>query len=298
MIDLHVHTSHSPDAVDVPWRAVERARERELSAVAITDHESIAGWREARRPAEDAGIDLVPGVEFGAGLRYCGGIVLLHILAYLFRDEQPLEDLVWRQREHSRRYLQLLFRGLRELGVPITPESQQEEFPGHTPSTIFIRRQMRSRGYAGDKVESAALEYRAVAAVAEPDLRECLSFDEILPALKDSGATTIFHYPFNLSNVWVRHSDPEADTWDLIDNVLSHGADGVEVWCPERSAAYVAQLLDFARKRRIPVSGGSDSHSSRDDSSVLGTIPVPDWALETLKRHQRGEDPWEGADAS
>ncbi len=297
MIDLHIHTSHSPDAVDEPCWAVERAKQRGLLAIAITDHGTIKGWREARRLARDAGIRLVPGIEVGAKHPYRGQILLLHILAYLFRDEQPLDDLVRRQCEHSLRYRELLFEGLRKLGVPITPESQREEFPGHTPSTIFVRRQMRSRGHATDKIESADLEYRAIAEVAEPDLRESLPIDEVLPALKSSGATTIFHHPFNVSNVWVRHAAPEADTWDLIDDVLSCGVDGVEVWCPGRPLPYVDQLLDFARTRGLPVSGGSDSHSSREDASTLGTLNVPDWALDTLRRHQRGEDPWESLDA-
>ena len=294
MIDLHVHTSHSPDAVDEPRWALERAKQRGLVAIAITDHGTIEGWREARPLAEAAAIELVPGIEVGARHTYRGRILLLHILAYLFRDEKPLDDLARRERDNSCRYRELLFEGLRKLGVPITPESQQEEFPGHTPSTIFIRRQMRSRGYAKDKVESADLEYRAIAEVADPDLRESLPIDEVVTAMKSSGATTIFHHPYNLSNVWARHPEPEADTWDLIDDVLSHGVDGVEVWSPERPAAYVSQLLDFARTRRLPVSGGSDSHASREDSSTLGTLDVPDWALETLRRHQRGQDPWEG----
>lgn len=292
MIDLHIHTCHSADASDEPRWALERADALGLSAIAIADHQSLGGLREARALSGQYGVRLVPGIEFGATHVHRGRIVPLHILCYLFEDEAPLDDLIRRQQQHNQRYLSLLFEGLDKMGIAITPETVRREHPGRQCNTIYVRRLVRMLGLARDKPQSWALEYRAIAQAAHADLREQMPLAVVLEAMKASGGIAIFAHPF-----WSYHEHGplrDSDVWSLIEEALDLGVDGVEVWNRGRHGDYADRMLAFARRRKLPVSGGTDSHSARGEHSPLGSLPVPEWTLDTLERYRRGRDPWEG----
>ncbi|WP_207453444.1 PHP domain-containing protein [Herbiconiux sp. SYSU D00978] len=78
-IDLHAHSSVS-DGTETPAELIAAADAAGLSAVAITDHDSTAGWDEAITAASGTGLTLVPGMEMSTQLDYAS----VHVLAYLF----------------------------------------------------------------------------------------------------------------------------------------------------------------------------------------------------------------------
>jgi hypothetical protein len=78
-IDLHTHSAVS-DGTETPTRLIRSAVEAGLGTVAITDHDSTAGWAEAFVAAEGTGLTVVPGMELSTNY----GPASVHILAYLF----------------------------------------------------------------------------------------------------------------------------------------------------------------------------------------------------------------------
>ena len=78
-IDLHTHSSVS-DGTETPSQLVRAAAAAGLGTVALTDHDSTAGWAEASVAARTAGITLIPGMEFSTRVGYAS----IHLLAYLF----------------------------------------------------------------------------------------------------------------------------------------------------------------------------------------------------------------------
>lgn len=78
-IDLHTHSSVS-DGTQTPAELIQAARGAGLGTVALTDHDSTAGWAEATAAAAEAGIDLIPGTELSTRL----GWKSVHLLGYLF----------------------------------------------------------------------------------------------------------------------------------------------------------------------------------------------------------------------
>lgn len=78
-IDLHTHTSVS-DGTETPTQLVRAALEAGLGTVAITDHDSTAGWQEALAAAEGTGLSVIPGMELSTNY----GPASVHMLAYLF----------------------------------------------------------------------------------------------------------------------------------------------------------------------------------------------------------------------
>lgn len=84
MIDLHVHSTES-DGTDTPLELVALAKQVGLHAFALTDHDTISGLKYARPAAEEAGIELVPGIELSTD--YEGKEV--HILGYYIDENNP-----------------------------------------------------------------------------------------------------------------------------------------------------------------------------------------------------------------
>jgi len=82
-IDLHLHTTASIDGVHSPKTIVRAAREKKIDGVAITDHDSVAGWREAVKAGKEHGVLVIKGEEI-AVLK--NGAVVAHVLG-LFLDE-------------------------------------------------------------------------------------------------------------------------------------------------------------------------------------------------------------------
>ncbi len=78
-IDLHAHTSVS-DGTETPTQLVHAALKAGLGTVAITDHDSTAGWEEARLAAAGTGLTVIPGMELSTNW----GPASVHVLAYLF----------------------------------------------------------------------------------------------------------------------------------------------------------------------------------------------------------------------
>jgi predicted metal-dependent phosphoesterase TrpH len=83
-IDLHTHSSAS-DGTDSPADLVCEAKAAGLDVVALTDHDAMSGWDEARDAADEVGIELVPGLEISTRFRHRG----VHLLAYLPDPSYP-----------------------------------------------------------------------------------------------------------------------------------------------------------------------------------------------------------------
>jgi len=83
-IDLHIHSTVS-DGTDTPSELMHNAAAAGLDVVALTDHDSSAGWAEAAGTARTLGITLLPGMELTTAL----GSNVIHVLGYLFDPDDP-----------------------------------------------------------------------------------------------------------------------------------------------------------------------------------------------------------------
>src|SRR5437870_1828670 len=111
--DLHLHSTHS-DGNYTPAQLLDLARRSGLAAVALTDHDTLAGVAEAEAAAAGSGVAVVPGVEISA--EYQGRE--LHLLGYFVRaGDEPLRAALRRLREHRERRFWEIVERLRGCGV-------------------------------------------------------------------------------------------------------------------------------------------------------------------------------------
>jgi predicted metal-dependent phosphoesterase TrpH len=118
-VDLHLHTTAS-DGLNSPEEVVRLAGEKGLAAIAITDHDSVEGLKEALPVAADLGIELVPGVELSCF--YQGEDI--HILGYLIdhEDQQFRQQIAYLQQERFERGKRVVQK-LNELGVNLSMDT-------------------------------------------------------------------------------------------------------------------------------------------------------------------------------
>ena len=125
MIDLHVHTTAS-DGQYTPAQIIEKASDKNIGVIAITDHDTVAGLEEGAKAANEHEITFVPGVELN--INYPTGE--FHLLGLGFKQISPslteiLENLV---KNRDLRNAQIIEK-MRSEGVNITLEEMQADFP-------------------------------------------------------------------------------------------------------------------------------------------------------------------------
>lgn len=245
-IDLHCHTKISDGSMGID-ELLATAKRRGITALAITDHDAIAGATRAVIAGKRVGIDVIHGVEFSAYDKKRGRRV--HILGYLCDYPDRLEGMC-RQTSAARRAAatEMVRKVLRY--YPIIPDSIARCASGS--SAIYkqhIMHALMDAGYATsifgevfDKLfdrESGS----AYVAVDYPDV------NEIIDLIHSAGGLAVLAHPY------AYHSE------ELMEELAADGRlDGIEVWRPTHSEEQIAALTSFAEQHKLLMTGGSDFH--------------------------------------
>ena len=268
--DLHTHTTAS-DGTLSPRQLVALAGELGLGAVAITDHDTVAGLAEGLAAGEELGVRVVPGVELSTSQAGCE----VHIVGLFIRPDSPaLLDLLTRQREERVRRNQRMLERLAQAGMPVAPE-EVEPGGGGLLTRIHIAEALARKGWAATPVE--AMERYLLPG--RPGWVEKNS-----PSPKACGA--VIHqagglaYLAHLDRI---HKGAKADSLRIARQVLTTAPlDGLEAryatYTPdwEQSADHLAEEMGLLR------SGGSDFHGAAK-SNQLGTPFIPESWLSPLQ---------------
>lgn len=294
MIDLHMHTTLSTDGHDEPEAFVERAAERGLTAMAVTEHSNIDSLPRASRRAQALGIEYINGMETGGPLPLDQEPRNIDVLGYFFDDDAPaIRALCERIKQRQTLHADAFLNGLQSLEIPITRDQVAALYPGRV-SGWAVRRMLRADGYAKDKPESSQIEQNAVRAAiaAEPRRYEGLSQPgtnaaEAIEAIHADGGIAIMAHPFWLTKP-SRGGHPPEVVWRQIACFLDIGGDGLEAVNHGNDAGYADTVLDYCRRNNLPASGGTDTHRSEG----VGAISIAPELLQSMQRYRRGESPW------
>ncbi|MGY1453323.1 PHP domain-containing protein [Streptomyces sp. SS8] len=270
-IDLHTHSTAS-DGTDTPAELVRNASSAGLDVVALTDHDTVAGYGEAIA-ALPAGLTLVPGAEFSCRLDG----VSLHMLAYLF---DPAEPELARERELVRddrvpRAKGMVAR-LRELGVPITWERVAEIAGGGSVGRPHIASAMVELGVVETVSDAFTAEWIADDGRAYVGKHELDPF-EAVRLIKGAGGVAVFAHPLAVKR---GRCVPESAVAEL----AAAGLDGIEVDHMDHDAAARERLRGMARDLGLLATGSSDYHGSRKTCRLGEYTTDPDVYAEIAAR--------------
>ena len=278
MIDLHSHTNES-DGTFTPAELVDLAMERGIEALAISDHDTFAGFDQALPLAQSHGLDLVCGIELST--RIPDTLRTVHLLAYFFREPPPadfrewLHELIAGRRDRNQR----LIASLQAQGVDITL-GEVERLGRTLAGRPHFARILIDKGYVSSFDEA----FRRYLGETAPSYVE--RFAPYVPVaiqrVIDAGGLPVLAHPIRLG-----FRDPVAEE-KFIGELRDAGLRGIEVFHSDHRPADMQRYAGIASKYNLAVSGGSDFHGEAKPHISLGTglngnLNIPRSVLEGLR---------------
>ena len=258
--DLHTHTTAS-DGTLTPAELVRAALDAGVEALAVTDHDTVAGVAPAIEAAIGTGLRVLPGVELGA-LSSAGS---LHLLGYGFDPaagglDVRLRALSMGREERARAILRLLA----ELGTPISWDRVAALARG-VVGRPHIARALVEAGYARD-VSDAFTRFIGEGCPAYlPSGR--LSVAEAIALVREAGGEVALAHPLLPAT--------PLDLDRLLPELRDAGLTGIEVYHSEHDVAATERLRRLADSQGLWWTGGSDFHGPSKPNAQLGAVPVP-----------------------
>jgi predicted metal-dependent phosphoesterase TrpH len=277
MIDLHAHTTASDGSL-TPTELVALARETGLSALGVTDHDTVGGLPEATEAARAAGLELVPGVELSVD--YPHG--QFHLLGYFvdFTSQALLDRLQYLQDYRFRRNEKMVAL-MQQAGLPITMEDLEREAGGDVIGRPHMALAFVRKGIVGSTQEAFDRYLADGKPFHIPKVK--LGPAEAIDLLHSAGATTVLAHPKYLGI-----ADPSSLRTELA-RMKELGLDGIEIYYSQHTEEETALYAEIARELGFVVSGGSDFHGASKPHVKLGVVyrdtGVPDQVLDGLRRH-------------
>ncbi len=272
MIDLHVHTTMS-DGTLSPAEVVRYARKRCLKAIAVTDHDTIAGIGPAQHEGTTTELEVIPGVEISAD--WAPGI--MHILGYFIRPDDPglLRRLAWLSKGRRER-IPLILEKLNALGVHITEQEVDTEAVNGVPGRPHVANIMVRKGYVSTLQDAfdRYLKKGAPAYVVKTKLKP----EKAILAISQAGGLAVLAHPYSL------REDSSGRLEATVRGLKEYGLRGIEAYYSKHTLAQTRTYLDIASRLALIVTGGSDFHGSNKPEVEMGLIPaVGSLAYEILR---------------
>ena len=250
MIDLHVHTTAS-DGQYTPSQIVQKAAEKNLKAIAITDHDTVAGLEEAKTAGKALGVTVVPGIELN--ITFPTGE--FHLLGLGIKTPSPtLNNIVETViKNRNDRNAQIIAK-MNEDGVPLTQEELQADFPNtvigrpHFAAELVKHGVVKTRQQAFDQYLARGRKWYVP--------RVCTNLDEAIVALRESGAVPVVAHPMSLYLSWGRLPDFLKDCYEK-------GIVGIEAFHPGARVTECLRLEELGRKIGFIITAGSDFHGEK-----------------------------------
>ncbi|PZO58610.1 MAG: phosphatase [Phormidesmis priestleyi] len=245
MLELHSHTTCSDGSL-TPSELVKFAAEKGVRALAITDHDTMAGWDEAISTASPLGLEIVPGLELSTVYNERS----MHILGFYPDAEKLLEPLQERVEGRKRRAHKMADK-LAALGYPIElPDMSGSMAPGrpHIASALKAAGHVRSQNEAFERFLSddgpAFVPY------------EKFTAQEGIALLLSCGAVPVWAHPCIFRGGTVE---------TILPILVEAGLMGIEVYHPTHSVSQTRRLEAYCQTYNLLMTGGSDYHGPKQE---------------------------------
>ncbi len=248
MLELHCHTTCS-DGTLTPTQLVQQALKTGVKVLGITDHDTLAGWDEARQAAAGQDLEIVPGLELSTTEQ--GKSV--HILGF-YPDPEKLAPFLESRLAGRRTRAIAMVEKLRILGYPV---ELPDTAPGMAPGRPHIAAALVRAGHVETHHEAfdRFLKDGGPAYVAYEPLGTCEGIRE----LRRCGAVPVWAHPY----LWKAGSVPKA-----VPKFVEAGLMGLEVYHPSHMPHQREALMALCEQHGLIMTGGSDYHGPRPEENL------------------------------
>lgn len=274
-IDLHIH-SYFSDGTCSPEELIRLAQKNRLTAISITDHDTVAGIPDAFYAALNSGVEVISGIE----LSVVFDDLHLHLLGYFFdyNDSDLNRKLHILQNARDQRNSEII-RKLNSQGINISVEDIKKISQTGQTGRPHIAKALCQKGVVHnfDEAFEKYLKKGACAYVS----RFVFSAAEAIDMLKKAGGLTVLAHPAQIASSF-------AEKQTLIGRLVDLGLDGIEIYYPAHTPKIRKNLKKIAKRYDMVISGGSDYHGHVRPGTGLagrGNVFVPSELLQ--KMHER-----------
>jgi len=255
--DLHLHTQFS-DGTFSPEELVAHAAQHGLSAIALTDHDTVEGCAATARECEAVGIEFISGTELTA--EYDDTEV--HLLGYFLdtQNERLLAEITKFQAVRQQRIHEMVAR-INELGVPLLLEDVFALANCKSPGRPHVARALAKAGLVKNLDDAFERFLKRGRAAWVPKAR--MSARESIQLIHQAGGLAVMAHP------GLNRTD------EIIPGLVDAGLDGIECFHTKHSTAMSERYLEIADQYHLLVTGGSDCHGYSKAKPLIGTVKLP-----------------------
>ncbi len=277
IIDLHTH-SRCSDGSMTPTELVDHAKNAGIAAIALSDHDTVAGVREAMAEGERIGVEVVPAIELSVISK-----TETHILGYFIDPDSPAMSEAMEKILATRRYRsEETCRLLNEIGFPVTMQEAEELAGGEMLCRAHFARLLQNKGLV-PSVKEAFDKYLANGRPANCNVQ----------AITDREAIDLIHAAGGIAFVahlhLIRLTDEEL--FSYLSGLKEAGLDGIEGYYTEYTEEMQDKFQKMARTLGLQISGGTDFHAAmKPHISIghgLGGLSIPYSVLENMKKYYK-----------
>ena len=273
-VDLHMHSTASDGAV-APAEVVAAAQRAGLSAIALTDHDTVDGVAAAQAAGASLGVRVIAGVELSA----VDEGDEIHVLGLHLSHPEHMASALEELKESRRDRAGLIVERLNSFGIAVTLEGVYAAAGGGAVGRPHIAKALIAGGWARDFRDAfdrwlgngkpACIEKRTV------------TFEEAARLIHEAGGLAVYAHPGGAAS--------RAE----LEELASLGLDAVEVRHPSHTMDEIARLSALTNELGLVPSGGSDWHGAQDGYRALGSMKVSaEWlALQDARVRQRMVQP-------
>lgn len=272
-IDLHTHSTCS-DGTLSPSEVVKLAKEKGLSAIALTDHDTIDGLTEAIEAGKKYGVQVITGIEFSVNTD-----TEMHMLGLGFNIDCPhireVLDKMIIERE-KRNYI--VIEKLAELGMYITIEDILAEATSPVTGRSQIAKAMMKKGYVSS-LKEAFDEYLYFGRPVFVE-RRSISPEKAIELIHKSGGKAFLAHLNQTGKT-------DEELYNILSNLKKAGLDGIEGYYTEYTEEMSIRYRKMADDLGLILSGGSDFHGENKAGYELGSgkgnLRIPYELIENLR---------------
>ncbi len=263
-VDLHLHSSCS-DGLLRPGELIGMASGYGLSAVALTDHDTVEGLEEAFTAGKKHQTEVVAGVEIGVIEKGRE----IHILGYGLKKLDRLQESLYKLRSKRAGRMAAMLKALNRLGFSVSESEIAAESGEAAPGRLHLARLLHRKGY----VNSIERAFKSFIGKGQPAYipRETYTLAQTIKLLTDCGAVPVLAHPGRACQ-------------SLVGELVAAGIRGIEVFHPDHDFSLRHFYLQVAEAKGLVVTGGSDYHGDNSAGHQYPThLAVDGFYLDRLK---------------
>lgn len=265
-VDLHIHTNHS-DGFYSPEDVVFKAKENELEAISITDHDNLSGINDAIKKGNEIGVEVIPGLEISSDIKDRE----IHILGYFIQtDSQELERYLNFFRVERLKRASRIVNKLNLLGIPLTIDDVMVVAQKSAVGRPHIAQALLNKGLISTYYEAFNKYIGNGGPAFEKKVH--ISPQSAFKIINDAGGLSFIAHPGYMEE-------------SLLKELIDEGVDGIEVIHSSHTQHQVKFYRGIVNEYFLLECGGSDFHGGkRDDEKNLGKFYTKYSVIEAMRK--------------